>query len=411
MKVARSFAPYREFTAREDRPMETVGKGSEVMVFSAGAGVGHIRAGDAMVSAFANRGTRARHVNVLRYTTPMSRRFYAGLYMDLVRRNPNLVALLYNALNRPWQFQKMRLALDRMNFAPLVRLLGRVNPRVAVCTHYLPAEILLHLRGKRTLDMPVGLVVTDFDAHALWLLKGVDWYFVATEEMRVYLSRVGIPRETVHVTGIPIEPSFERERSRRDARLELDLLPDRTTVLVSAGGFGIGPLETLVRELQQVRHPIQVAAVTGRNAEAERRLNALAREARHPMSVVGYTRKMDAWMAASDILVGKPGGLTSAEALASGVIQVIVNPIPGQEERNSDFLLEAGVAVRCNHAELLAHKIDNLLSDEDRLTRMRRNTRRLARPRAATDAVSVILGDAAADAGEPPLREAGGGRW
>lgn len=153
----------------------------------------------------------------------------------------------------------------------------------------------------------------------------------------------------------------------------------------------MGPVESLVRAVQEVRHPIQVAVICGRNAPLLRRLSDLP-AGRHPLTAVGYTTQMHDWMAASDLLVGKAGGLTSSEALASGLILVIVNPIPGQEERNSDHFLEEGVAIRCNNLPALAYKVDALLSDAARLGRMRDAIRRLARPNAAGDIVSIVSG-------------------
>jgi processive 1,2-diacylglycerol beta-glucosyltransferase len=234
-------------------------------------------------------------------------------------------------------------------------------------------------------------VVTDFDAHALWLYRGVDWYFVACEETRVHLAALGIPRETIHVTGIPIDPAFAVPTARPDVRRGLGLDPARTTVLVSAGGFGMGPVESLVRALHEVRHPIQLVVICGRNAPLERRLKAFA-PTRHPMTVLGYTTEMHRWMAAADLLVGKAGGLTSSEALARGLVLVVVNPIPGQEERNSDHFLEEGAAIRCNNLPALAYKLDALLGDPDRLARMQDAVKRLARPGAAADIVSIVSG-------------------
>jgi processive 1,2-diacylglycerol beta-glucosyltransferase len=191
----------------------------------------------------------------------------------------------------------------------------------------------------------------------MWLLHNVDWYFVACEETKVYLSALGIPPETIYVTGIPIDPVFGIEKPKHETRIRLGLDPDRTTLLVSIGGFGVGPVESLVRAIQEVRHPIQVVTICGRNARLESRLKSFP-EARHPMKVIGFTNEMDSWMAASDLLVGKSGGLTSSEALARGLVLVIVNPIPGQEERNSDHFLEEGVAIRCNNLPALPFKID-----------------------------------------------------
>ena len=178
-------------------------------------------------------------------------------------------------------------------------------------------------------------------------------------------------------------------------RAKHGLAPDRTTILVSAGGFGVGPVEALIHMLLELQHPAQLVVICGRSAALKRRLDELA-AARPPhlspaLHVVGYTTEMDEYMAAADLLVGKPGGLTSSEALARGLALVIVHPIPGQEERNADHLLEAGVAIRCNNLPVLAWKIDRLLADPARLAAMRANARRLARPHAARDIAAALL--------------------
>lgn len=371
---------------------KAVFRDGSVLVLSAASGAGHMRSADALVAAFEARGVRARHVEVLKYTTLLFRKIYSDLYVELVNRQPHLLGILYNALDRPWRFQKRRLALDQLNTRPLVRMLREEKPSMVVCTHFLPAEILLHLRRKKELDVPVGVVITDIDAHAMWLYKGVDRYFVACEETKAHLAALGIPPEGIHVTGIPVDPAFARPKPQREARRALGLSPDRTTILVSAGGFGVGPVEDLVRAVHAVRQPVQVAVICGRNEELAERLRVFP-DAVHPMKVVGFTSEMDAWMAASDLLVGKAGGLTSSEALARGLALVIVNPIPGQEERNSDHFLEEGVAIRCNNLPALGWKIDALLSDPARLARMRESARRLGRPAAAADVVSILLGE------------------
>jgi len=302
-----------------------------------------------------------------------------------------VLGYIYRVMDRPWRNEKRRLALDRLNTRPLVRLLERRRPAVALCTHFLPAEIVMYLRRRRLLDIPVGVVITDFDAHALWLYRDVDWYFVAREEMKAHLAALGVPPETIHVTGIPIHPRFATPPDRTDARRRLGLDLSLPTVLVAAGGFGMGPVESLVQAVQGIRSPVQIVVICGKNAALERRLTAMP-DLAHPMRVVGYTTEMEVWMSAADLLVGKAGGLTSSEALACGLILVIVNPIPGQEERNSDYFLEEGAAIRCNNLPALPFKIDSLLGDAAHLARMREAVARIARPHAAPDIVSIVTG-------------------
>lgn len=364
----------------------------DILVLSAAAGAGHVSAAEALVAELRGRGESARHEEVLRLTNPVFKRLYANLYLDLVNHQPELLGWLYDALDKPWQHQKRRLALDRLNTGPLKNLLRSHPPRLAICTHFLPAEILVHLRRKDGLQVPLGVVVTDLDAHALWLYRGVDWYFVAREETRQHLTRLGIPAATIHVTGIPVHPSFAVPKPRREARLALGLDPDRTTILVVAGGFGVGPVEAIVRETRGVRGPVQVVAVCGKNAQLEKRLRGLPAAEGAPLHVVGFTSEMAAWMAAADLFVGKAGGLSSSEALARGLVLVIVNPIPGQEERNADHYLEEGVAIRCNTLTTLSWKISALLEDAPRLKRMRKNVLHVATPDAASRVAEIALG-------------------
>lgn len=360
-------------------------------VYSSASGAGHIRAAEALVSAFRSMGADANQIEVLKYTNRVFRRVYSDLYKELVNKRPGILGWVYDSLDHPWKFQKRRLAVDMLSSGRLVKLLLKERPDVAVCTHFLPAEILVYLRKKKMIDVPIGVVVTDIDAHAMWLYKDIDYYFVAAEETKVYMSALGVPEETIYVTGIPIDPVFGEERQKSEVRAQLGLDPDITTLLVSAGGFGMGPVEALFQALLKIRQPVQIAVICGRNPELEQKLNKF-KYTSHSVKVIGFTSEMEKWMAAADLLVGKAGGLTSAEALARGLVLVIVNPIPGQEERNTDHFLEEGVAIRCNNLPALAFKIDRLLSDKDRFERMRQSVKSLARPHAAEEIASIILG-------------------
>ncbi|OGW54662.1 MAG: UDP-N-acetylglucosamine--LPS N-acetylglucosamine transferase [Nitrospirae bacterium RBG_13_43_8] len=360
-----------------------------VMILSAASGAGHVRAAEALVSAFNTEGIHAQHVEVLKYTTPFFRKVYADLYIELVNKRPEILGWVYDSLDRPYRFQKRRLTLDLLNTGPLIRLLKKENPSLAVCTHFLPAEIIVYLKKKRLVDIPVAITVTDFDAHAMWIYRDVDWYFVACEETRAYLQKLGIPAGSIFVTGVPIDPVFATEKSKSEARLHHGLKPELTTILVSAGGFGVGPMESLILYLDEVHHPIQTVVICGKNQKLKERMENL--RTRHPLKVVGYTTEMDSYMAASDILLGKAGGLTSSEAFARGLVLVIVNPVPGQEERNSDHFLEEGVAIRCNNLPALSFKIDALLGDRERFKRMQQSAKKFGRPNAALEIASILL--------------------
>jgi processive 1,2-diacylglycerol beta-glucosyltransferase len=367
-----------------------------VMVLSASAGAGHVRAAQAIERAFqqADGEAEVRHVDTLEYTTKLFRKLYSQAYIELVNKAPDVLGWLYDSLDQPWRYERRRLALDKLNTRPFVKLLKEYQPDMAICTHFLPAEIISWLRAKRRLAIPQSVVITDFDVHAMWLCHHYEHYFVALDETRVHLVELGIPPEKISVTGIPIDPVFAIPKDKREMRAKQGLRADGPVLLISAGGFGVGPIERLMLSLTKLRHEAQVIAICGRSAELKQRVErtvAKATGSRVTVKVVGYTTEMDEYMTAADVVVGKPGGLTTSEALAKGLVFVIVNPIPGQEERNADHLLEEGAAIRCNNLPTLAYKIDRLLDDPARFESMQAASRRLARPNAARDIVATML--------------------
>lgn len=366
---------------------------NKVLILSASAGAGHIRAAQAVEKAILEKGAarEVRHVDTLEYTNKVFRNLYSKTYIDMVNRAPELLGWLYDYMDRPWKRERRRLAFDRLNTRPLIKLLRKEKADLVVCTHFLPAEIISWLNGKERLLQPQAIVVTDFDVHAMWLCHHYQHYFVPLDETREHMEKLGIPAGKISVTGIPIDPVFAQTKDKLAMRAKYGLEPDKTTILISAGGFGVGQIDHLIDSILSLRHPAQVIAICGKNTDLKDSLEARVFTGSVRLHVVGFTKEMDEYMSASDILVGKPGGLTTSEALAKGLVLCVVNPIPGQEERNSDHLLEEGVAIRCNNLPTLAYKLDRLLGDAGRFAEMQRNVGRMARPRAAYDIVDKLL--------------------
>jgi processive 1,2-diacylglycerol beta-glucosyltransferase len=368
-----------------------------VLLLSASSGAGHVRAAQALEKAFAARGDCAvEHIDAIEYVSKLFQRVYDKAYISMVRRAPELMGVLYERTDQPWQHPRRRLVLDRLNTAPMVGMLKRVQPDLCVATHFLPAEIIAWLIAKRKLHARNAIVVTDYDVHAMWLCRTVDRYYVAIDEAAEYLARIGVPREKLRVTGIPVDPLFSKPLDRAEARRVLGLDPSALSILVSPGGYGIGPVEQLVNDLLALQRPWQIIAIAGKAEKVRKRLEEISRKAGKlpngaPRLVpVGFTTDMDKYMAAADLLVGKAGGLTTSEALSRILPMALIEPIPGQEERNADHLLEAGAAIRCNNLPAAAWKIAALLDDPPRLERMRDAARSMAKPNAA----AIIAEDA-----------------
>ncbi|HXQ70906.1 MAG TPA: glycosyltransferase [Pyrinomonadaceae bacterium] len=373
----------------------------KVLLLSASAGAGHVRAAQAIERAFAEIGDttgerrEVQHLDILNYTNKVFRHLYSKAYIDLVNKMPEVPGWFYDKLDKPWKNERRRLALDKLNTRPLVKLLREYHPDLIVCTHFLPAEIVSWLKAKERLSSRQVIIVTDFDVHAMWLVHHYEQYFVAIDEARAYLEALGIPPAKITVSGIPIDPVFAQRKDKQEMRAKHGLAPDRTTILLSAGGFGVGSVDALIAAMMPLQHHAQIVAICGRNEELKTRLSRQASRLKEDATVAvkpfGYTNEMDELMTASDIVLGKPGGLTTSEALAKGLAFAIVNPIPGQEERNSDHLLEAGVGIRCNNLPTLAYKLDRLLADSNRLATMQTNARKLGHPNAAKEIVARLI--------------------
>jgi processive 1,2-diacylglycerol beta-glucosyltransferase len=355
-----------------------------VLLLSVSAGAGHMRAAEAVEGAVRRLSPEAevRHLDVLTVADPAFREAYSRWYLTLVSRAPALWGYFYEYMDRPPRQRPLglRRALEHWNARRLREAVRSFAPDTIVCTHFLPAADLARDRLRGRLSARLGVAVTDADVHRVWVHAGVTRYFVAREEGAVYLRSVDGGHSEVEVTGIPIDLRFGESIDRAVVRQKHGLPLDGPIVLLLGGGFGVGPVAELFARLQEAERPSRLVVVTGRNETLQR---ALRKTAGPRATVLGFTTEIDEWMAAADLLVTKPGGLTTSEALARGLPMVLVHPIPGQEQRNADALLEAGAAVRANNLEALPWKVDALLSEPGRLQAMREAARRAARPEAA----------------------------
>jgi processive 1,2-diacylglycerol beta-glucosyltransferase len=372
--------------------------GRRVLILSASAGTGHVRAAEALEKVFREQPDvgEVRNVDALRFTNRLFRDFYSKLYIQLVHSAPTILGIVYNTTDEPWKTDRMRLMLDRLNTGPLERFIAKFKPDITVCTHFLPSEIISYLISKGKLDARLSIVVTDLDVHAMWLCRTFHRYFVALEESKVHLEVLGLPGDHITVSGIPIDPVFGQPGNRDEMRRQAGFDIDRPLFLISGGALGVSPAAGVLEGLSRLRHPAQAIVVCGKNEEMKTGMEEQARriEEAHPgltFRVLGYTNEMHRWMQMSDLFIGKPGGLTTAECLACGLPMIIVAPIPGQEDRNSDHLLEKGIALKCNEFSTLAYKIDGLLDNPDQLAAMRKRAVAYGRPNAAATIVDTLL--------------------
>ena len=227
--------------------------------------------------------------------------------------------------------------------------------------------------------------------HALWIQPHISGYFAASEEVAWRMAERGIPAERIRVTGIPIMPVFGERYDRAACAAEYGLDPARTTLLMMSGGAGVGNIGILAERLLRLEGDFQLVALAGRNDGLLAALMALSIRYPGRLFPMGFTRVIERIMAASDLAITKPGGLTTSECLAVGLPMIVVSPIPGQEERNADFLLENGAAMKACDVGALAWRVDRLLRQPDLLADMRSRALGLGHPAAARDVLAAVL--------------------
>jgi processive 1,2-diacylglycerol beta-glucosyltransferase len=274
-------------------------------------------------------------------------------------------------------------------------MLNDYGPDLVVCTHFLPAGIVSSLRGKNSLTLRLVTVVTDFHVHQMWLARNTDHYFVASECTRSGLIDAGVPADRVTATGIPLSAAFEAPMDKSRIRQQHGLTAESPVVLISASRIGFDRARAIADVLMSLNLELQAILVCGNDSVLRRRLDQYLMTAHTgavKCHVFGYCSEMHEIMAVSDLIIGRPGGLIAAEALASGLAFFIVGRLPGQEEWNAQYLVTHGAGVRCTSPALLKRELTRALTRPEALEAMRRSARAVARPRAARDVVQTILG-------------------
>lgn len=379
----------------------------KIMILYASAGGGHKRAAEALVESATAHALTPVVRDILDFVPPLYRKTYAGGYLRLIRAAPELWGYLYSHTDRRAQHplqRNVRSVFNKLNALSFYHFFKDENPDAVVCTHFMPLELIASRRKERYRRVPLSAVVTDYAAHALWYCRGNHRYYVATEEAKRQLMRKGQSGDLIFQAGIPILSAFGSSEPAGQALKRMGLDPSIPAVLIMSGGYGVGPTLRLLQACLEKPPPCQLLIVAGKSREIEEGARRMARGAPLPVTVYGYTTTIHEMMDAATLVISKPGGLTCAEVLAKHKPLVIVEPVPGQEQRNAEYLLERGCAARLFDAEDAPYRLTELLADPEHLARMSRAAAKLARP----DAADRIIRDVCAVAGAGA--RCGGGR-
>jgi len=369
---------------------------ARVLILHASVGSGHKRAAEALAAAFQRRSPgQVRVEDVLRYTNPLFREAYARSYLRMTDKLPALWGYVYEQTDRDYfRFATdLRTLVDAVWAWGLRRLLRDYQPQVIVCTHFLPVEVLARRKDHARLATPLYCVVTDYHAHAFWAYRNVDGYFVATEDTRQQLTARGVPDAAIKIFGIPVDPSISVPKNQADVRRARQFAADAPLVTLFGGGLEPARVRTMVDGLMRQDLRGTLALVAGRNRSLLGELQDIESIGPLELRKFGFIDWVDDLVVSSDAVITKAGGLTVSEVLARGRPMVIIDPIPGQEESNADYLVSVGAAISIRLPQHVPFAIQQLLRDQQRLNDMSEGASRVARPRAALDIAESVLAD------------------
>jgi processive 1,2-diacylglycerol beta-glucosyltransferase len=352
---------------------------------------GHQRAAEAVMGELRRRqpSVQCEGINSISYSNPVVGKIISKIYIQLLKVAPQVWDYLYDNPYVEKATRDLREVLSLFNMRRIARVLQKHHPHCLVCTQAVPVGLLSAMKARGLIKAPLVGILTDFGVHKYWISPHVDLYLVPSLEVRRKMVRLGVSEDRVLVTGIPVDTHFASRGDRRAERAALGFSPHRPTVLIMGGNYGLGPLEEAVHALRRLSLGLQLLVVCGNNRALLRKMHRHFSEDRM-VRVVGLTRSVHRWMDAADLLISKPGGLTTSEALAKGLPMVMIEPIPGQEERNAQYLLRHGAAERAETLEDLVHVVEQLFTDRARMARLREKGEGLARPWAAREAAEAI---------------------
>jgi len=368
------------------------------LIAYASAGHGHKMAAQALEEAFHSqeRSERVEIMDLLSISPPIFSKTYAGIYWLLIHYFPPIWKFFFwlfnlQIIHRFDHFMKRNFKTGALShFESLLKL---NNPKHLVFTHFLGIHNAIALRHEGAISSSIEAIVTDFYAHALWIHDKVDKYFVMSNETREdMILRWGVKEEKIHVTGIPVSRNFSPNTGKKKERSYLETLGlqrDRLTLLFTSGSFGIGPTEHYLQSLAPLSERIQVIIVCGNNSKMKNRL--LKTRFAFPAAILGFVNNMNELMDVSDLLVAKPGGITTCEALIKSLPMLISNVIPGQEEGNLKLLELHNACWRLLSPRDLTKIVKNILDNPKILEEKQRNISAIAKPNATRDIVDIIL--------------------
>ncbi|TSC96083.1 MAG: monogalactosyldiacylglycerol synthase [Parcubacteria group bacterium Athens1014_10] len=355
---------------------------------------GHHRASLAIEGALKKLSEEIEILNIdfLEYFHPLSAKILNSLYFQVVKNMPQGWKYIYNNQKIYKRLLKSGKILGFLKSLKLKKLIYGFKPDVIVCTQAYPAWLLAEYKRRKNLDTPIIGVLTDYLPHLYWAHSHINRYIVPSLPAKKILMEMGIQESKINNFGIPIDARFFQPIDGNGVIEKIGLNKFLSIILIMGGGQGIGPIKNIIKIFNRFRFfPLQMIIVCGKNKKLERQIKQEFNISYHPLKVFGYAENINELMKISSLIITKAGGLTVSEALACHLPMIIVDPIPGQEANNVQFLLKKGLILASKNGEDAARLALGLLADHRKLKRMRFKIKKFNKTDSAAAIASLIL--------------------
>lgn len=335
--------------------------------------------------------TEILSINAFHYTNPVTEKIINRLYMSMIQNTPKIWDYLYDNPAVERNIQKLKDFVNKINASKLKKLFSKFQPDIVACTQAFPCGMVAELKKRSNTGVKLVAVLTDFVPHSYWIYNSIDYYVSPSDEVTLRLLRKGVDSFKIKTIGIPFDQKFNKPVDKEEVRLRLNLAQNSPTILIMGGGHGLGPIKTIVESLEKAESGIQEIIVAGINTKLFNSLKKVVGKCKKKITLLGFVDNINELMSVSDIIITKPGGITTAEALTKKLPMIIVKPIPGQEANNTEYLMGKGAAIKTDNPEEINLIVDSLLRDPEKLNRMREYASRISKPDSSTDIARLLL--------------------
>jgi processive 1,2-diacylglycerol beta-glucosyltransferase len=335
--------------------------------------------------------TQILNINAFHYTNPMTEKIVNKLYMSVLKRTPKLWDYLYDNPDIVRRLAKIKAAVHKFNSPKLKNLFDGFSADVVACSQAFPCGMVADYKVTYGSNLPLVGVLTDYVPHSYWIYDSVDYYVTPSEDVSLRLMKKGVSFDKIKSLGIPFDPRFNEIQDKQAILKKLRLKPGLPTILIMGGGQGLGPIKTVISSLDKLGRQLQLIVVTGTNKKLYDSLKYKIEKCEKQIVLYSYATNVHELMSISDIIITKPGGITSAEVLAKRIPMIIVNPLPGQEANNTAYLTEKGAAIKIDDPQVIGQVIDDLLEHPAKLSALRESAAQISKPHSSLDIARLLL--------------------